>query len=279
MQIIAISDTHGKHRDLVLPRGDVLVHAGDFTVGGEESATLDFVNWFSVQPFEHKIFIAGNHDLWAESHETELTNYARERDVHYLCNSTAEVAGLKFWGSPCTPQFMDWAFMYAHGSEAENQWSQVPGIVDVLVTHGPPQGILDGLYVAPAVTAAFATKSRSIPKAKSVPAPKADTSASCDDDICQAVKPRSESVGCEALAKRVMQVKPGFHIFGHIHEAFGSMNVGRTRFVNASVMNRHYQLANPAHQLVLSENDFADNAVEDQKFPERIEALVLDSVG
>jgi len=246
MQIIAISDTHGKHRDLVLPRGDVLVHAGDFTVGGEESATLDFVNWFSVQPFEHKIFIAGNHDLWAESHETELTNYARERDVHYLCNSTAEVAGLKFWGSPCTPQFMDWAFMYTDGREAENQWSQV---------------------------------SRSIPKAKSVPAPKADTSASCDDDICQEVKPRSESVGCEALAKRVMQVKPGFHIFGHIHEAFGSMNVGRTRFVNASVMNRHYQLANPAHQLVLSENDFADNAVEDQKFPERIEALVLDSVG
>ena len=31
LRIVCISDTHGKTKDMVLPSGDVLVHAGDFT--------------------------------------------------------------------------------------------------------------------------------------------------------------------------------------------------------------------------------------------------------
>ena len=278
MQIIAISDTHGKHRDVELPRGDVLVHAGDFTVGGEKSATLDFVNWFSVQPFEHKLFIAGNHDLWAESHEEELTSYANEQGVHYLCNSAVEIAGLTFWGSPQTPRFMDWAFMYSPGGEAESQWNQVPESVDVLVTHGPPKGILDGLYVAPD--------------------PGLNSSGDFGAGVTNAVKSspysRLQSVGCDALAKRIMQVKPRLHLFGHIHEAFGSMNVGRTQFVNASVMDRHYKLANPPHHLDVSDvvksgnvtsNDFSDKVHGEEKLPNGVKGVndvgefVLDPVG
>ena len=262
MQIIAISDTHGKHRDVELPKGDVLVHAGDFTVHGEKSVTLDFVNWFSEQSFEHKIFISGNHDMWAESHEVELSRYASEQGVHYLCNSSVELEGMKFWGSPKTPRFMDWAFMYSPGREAESQWSQIPATMDVIVTHGPPQGILDDLYVA------------------------SDNKIDNDLGLASAVgshsPAQSQSVGCEALAKRVMQIKPRLHVFGHIHEAFGSVRVGRTQFVNASVMDRHYNLANSPHQLDLSDlgaNNFSENTLEEQELPRSVATLVLDSVG
>jgi predicted phosphodiesterase len=31
MKIVCISDTHEKHKQLNLPKGDVLIHAGDFT--------------------------------------------------------------------------------------------------------------------------------------------------------------------------------------------------------------------------------------------------------
>ncbi len=34
LSIVCISDTHGKHRNLVVPDGDVLVHAGDITSKG-----------------------------------------------------------------------------------------------------------------------------------------------------------------------------------------------------------------------------------------------------
>jgi len=48
-----------------------------------------------------------------------------------------------FWGSPYTPEFMDWAFMYPRGSAARQYWDQIPYNLDVLITHGPPLGILD----------------------------------------------------------------------------------------------------------------------------------------
>ena len=88
MRLVAISDTHGGHRRVNLPAGDVLVHSGDLTLDGERSVTLDFVDWFSDQPFKHKIFIAGNHDAWAEGNSDALQQYATDKGVHYLQGSS-----------------------------------------------------------------------------------------------------------------------------------------------------------------------------------------------
>ncbi len=64
MRILHISDTHSKHRELPpLPNADVIIHSGDFTFAGSENEAYDFINWFCDLPFQHKIFIAGNHDL------------------------------------------------------------------------------------------------------------------------------------------------------------------------------------------------------------------------
>ena len=38
-------DTHNDHRDLQLPSGDVLIHAGDFTQFGKEEHARDFNAW------------------------------------------------------------------------------------------------------------------------------------------------------------------------------------------------------------------------------------------
>lgn len=46
MKFIAISDTHGKHRALILPQGDAIVHAGDFCHYGSESEMYDILSWF-----------------------------------------------------------------------------------------------------------------------------------------------------------------------------------------------------------------------------------------
>ena len=66
MKIVAISATHSRHRNLKLPKGDVLVHAGDVSYRGREDEVRDFVDWFASRPHPHKIFIAGNHDFYFE---------------------------------------------------------------------------------------------------------------------------------------------------------------------------------------------------------------------
>jgi len=67
LRVVAISDTHGLHRGVALPRGDILVHCGDFTNCGEPSQVRDLALWLLEQKeacgFQHVVVIAGNHDV------------------------------------------------------------------------------------------------------------------------------------------------------------------------------------------------------------------------
>lgn len=49
-------------------------------------------------------------------------------------------------------------------------------------------------------------------------------------------------VGCRDLLKRVEEVKPKFHVFGHIHESFGKIQKGGTTFLNVCLLNERYEL-------------------------------------
>ena len=54
-----------------------------------------------------------------------------------------------------------------------------------------------------------------------------------------------QRVGCVDLLKRVDEIKPKYHVFGHVHEGYGiKRNDKGTRFINASVLNEHYNLVN-----------------------------------
>jgi Icc-related predicted phosphoesterase len=93
--------------------------------------------------YTHKVFIAGNHD-WGFEKMTEIPEIFREKNVHYLFDSMVNIDGLKIYGSPWQPEFFDWAFNLPRmGSELQEKWDLIPEGLDVLVTHGPPWGILD----------------------------------------------------------------------------------------------------------------------------------------
>jgi len=53
------------------------------------------------------------------------------------------VAGIKFYGSPWQPWFYDWAFNLKRRTEIRAKWDLIPLDTEVLITHGPPYGILD----------------------------------------------------------------------------------------------------------------------------------------
>ena len=94
MKFVAISDTHCRHNNLKLPKGDVLLHAGDITYKGEKSEVVDFLKWFDKQPYKYKIFIAGNHDFFFEKEKEETIQGLIPKSVTYLKDSGIEINGV-----------------------------------------------------------------------------------------------------------------------------------------------------------------------------------------
>lgn len=142
MRIVLISDTHEQHDQVTVPPCDVLIHAGDLTYRGTIPAVQEALGWLDKQPAEHVICIAGNHDFLFEERPGIAKDLLLHTRVEYLENSGVTIQGVKFWGSPLTPKFFDWAFMYDRATGKE-VWEQIPNDIDVLITHGPAYGIGD----------------------------------------------------------------------------------------------------------------------------------------
>ncbi len=201
MRLVCISDTHGQHRSLPhpIPDGDVLIHAGDITEMGENEVLADFNAWIGSFPHKHKVVVAGNHDFSLERDREKSESLLTA--CTYLRDSAAEIGGLKFYGSPWTPTFLEWAFMLDRGEKIREAWDKIPAGTEILITHGPVYGILDRVYTGPLA-------------------------------------------GCEELLKVVQKLKPQYHIFGHIHECYGTTKIGDTTFVNASSCDYRYKPKN-----------------------------------
>ena len=112
MKLHIISDTHTKHRELNLPGGETLIHAGDFMSSGHSVREFEeFLQWMNGQDYTHKILIAGNHDRILEI-EPELAKSILDGfpKITYLQDEGCTIDGINFYGSPWTPAFCGWAF-------------------------------------------------------------------------------------------------------------------------------------------------------------------------
>lgn len=154
MIIDCIADLHGNYPKL--DGGDLLIVAGDLTAHNEGMEYIDFLEWLVLETkYRKKIFIAGNHDVLIEKHGIKIpAGYGEEYETEYLCDSGTEFEGLKIWGSPWTPWFHGVhpqckAFMKSD-SQLSKHWEKIPLDTDILITHGPPFGMLDktthGIY-------------------------------------------------------------------------------------------------------------------------------------
>jgi Icc-related predicted phosphoesterase len=158
--ICHISDTHGKEREVkfrwdLLKNTDIIIHSGDISSLGGREEVEEFLKWFTLLPVMNKIFIAGNHDKsfdikygngkkpeWLEK---ALLEFTKNDNYFYLEDSGCECMGLKVWGTPWTPWFGGnfWAFNKHRGDDMNLIWDKIPKGTDILINHGPPQGILD----------------------------------------------------------------------------------------------------------------------------------------
>jgi len=146
-RLVLISDTHGRHDALAVPRCDVLIHAGDYTRRGSRTETETFLTWFAAQPATHKVFVSGNHDFFSERASAEMADRVRAHGLVHLIDETVELAGMRIHGSPITPRFRDMAWNRDRGAAMAEHYDLIPGDLDVLITHGPPMRILDRMFL------------------------------------------------------------------------------------------------------------------------------------
>lgn len=138
LKFIAISDTHGCHRQLNLPKGDVLLHAGDVCNQGDKNHIEDFLEWIKELDFEHKILIRGNHDINLNT-KSSLLNLTMPKGVVQLDHSGIEINHIPIWGIPFP---LDWN---------KRTWESIPNNTQVLITHQPPFSILDNPPCSPSI--------------------------------------------------------------------------------------------------------------------------------
>jgi Icc-related predicted phosphoesterase len=144
MKIVALSDTHGSHRSVNMPQGDIVIHCGDYTRRSNYPGTLDFIQWYSNLKFSYKILIAGNHDRFTEKRKQDFFEIINGRGIIYLENQSVQIGNNKFFGSPYTQKFVGiGSFTYSNEHETRKIWNLIPEDTNILLTHGPAKGFRD----------------------------------------------------------------------------------------------------------------------------------------
>ena len=222
MIIDCISDLHGFYPKL--EGGDLLIVAGDLTARDFETEHALFDYWINEQLYTKKIVIGGNHD------NTLAENRIKFQFCDYLCDSGTEFEGLKIWGSPWTKTFEGLnpdckAFTCDTEEELAEKFSLIPDDIDILITHSPPSGILDQIEEEGKWGRIY------------------------------------KNVGSTSLIKKISNINSiKLHIFGHIHEGYGKMDMRWLKlkngfkggiYVNASHVNVNYQPINKPIRVIL----------------------------
>lgn len=216
MKICAISDIHG-NLNFAIKKCDLLIIAGDIcpafrdpnrsAISQEEFLNNKFMKWISAQPFKECVFIAGNHDWIFDINKYSVPKFPD--NIHYLCDSSIELFGLKIYGTPQQPIFLDWAFNRTE-EQLYSYFDNIPNNLDILVTHTAPYGILD--------------------------------------KVQNLYSPERKSYGCKVLRKKIDEVKPKFSVFGHFHGNYGKTEENGTTFINCSLLDESYDLVkNPIY--------------------------------
>lgn len=204
MRIACISDTHYRHKYIdsrYFENVDILIHAGDFTSNGNQAQTIAFLVWLESLPIKHKVFIAGNHDLYCCSDTFQYLLKEHAPNCHYLLNSDVVIEGLKIWGSPYSNTFGHWAYM-KDDEDLALIWDQIPSDTNIVITHGPAYHIAD--------------------------------------KVLNHRFNESPHVGSMSLADKLWNLPTlALHVTGHIHESQG-IYPGRYLTVNASVCDLNY---------------------------------------
>jgi len=146
MKIVSFSDIHGQQNKKLTQwfnsnPADLLIFAGDLQANQTNDYGIEFIDWIHQLPYTNKVLVFGNHD---GNYIHTLTRVIEKgyTDTLFLNNGSINIDGIKIFGSPHSVEFGSWWFMMKD-DELEELWKKIPDNTNILITHGPPFGILD----------------------------------------------------------------------------------------------------------------------------------------
>lgn len=202
MRVVCISDTHGHTPEI--PEGDVLIHAGDSSGRGSATEIADFSRWLHSLPHQHKVVIAGNHDFLFQDSPNEAVKLLcgdGSGNIHYLMDSEITIS-------------VGDEKLRLYGSPWQPRFFNWAFNLDTVDLFDKWQLIPDGIDVLITHGPPYQILDR--------------TSTGLE-------------VGCHHLLDAVMDKKPKMHVFGHIHESYGTTKINDIYFVNASTCTLRYK--------------------------------------
>eukprot|EP01084_Bolivina_argentea_P057644 105297_1 len=136
--IVIISDTHGHHSKLSIPNCDILIHCGDLTNFSNMKHLKAFNEWLSTIPIpkDRKLMVTGNHEIKANfelKYGSKIDWKIALNNGILLENEMVELYGINIYGHGWKPDI------------GKRQWN-IPNNANIIITHNPPYGILDGRY-------------------------------------------------------------------------------------------------------------------------------------
>ena len=247
MRITHISDTHNKHKQLdgKLPGGVLLIHSGDISSLGRKNEVEQFIKWFGKQDYTHKVFIAGNHDMTFDREillRDKLAHF-EGRDRNDYDTECAE--GKPEWLVEMLDNLPDNVYYLENNSiklEGINIW-------------GSPYSARFGREWAFNVNRGEDSRELwgTIPP---------DANIIVTHGPLFGVVDRTNNnmnVGCEDLRETVMNLEPDFHLCGHIHEARGYVQFGKTHCINGSNLSLSYEYK---HKPITFDYNFETKEIE-----------------
>ena len=173
LKIVGLSDIHGLLPEL--PECDVVCCAGDISPLDYQSDQTQMLGWFYLVflpwveslPCKKFLLCAGNHDFFLQNIHRRLIDssdgcmrytWRSPGDVTkklfpgmlkgkynkfvYLCDSSFEYEGKRFYGTPWIADLSRWAF-YLDNDSLMEKYKNIPKKCDVIITHMPPK--IEGL--------------------------------------------------------------------------------------------------------------------------------------
>lgn len=205
VKIVAVSDTHNRLEFMELPPGDILVHGGDWTGRGKPIEIQSFASALKQHSDKYKHIV-----LVAGNHD-----FQAERDPEEVRKYFREASDKIHWLENQSVELMGLKFWGSAWQPWFHAWA-FNKHEEELRTHWA---------TIPEDTDVLLTHS---PPRKIL-------------DTCA----NGYHAGCRHLRDNILErVKPKLHVFGHIHEAHGVMEVDDTTFINASLLNEKYVISN-----------------------------------
>ena len=173
LKIVAISDIHGMLPEL--QECDVVCCAGDISPLEYQSDQTQMLGWFYLVflpwveslPCKKFVMVAGNHDFFLQNIHRRLIDESdgyrrytwrsasdvmkkllpgnlrsKYNKLIYLCDSSFEYEGKRFYGTPWIADLSRWAF-YLDNDSLMEKYKNIPKKCDVIITHMPPK--IEGL--------------------------------------------------------------------------------------------------------------------------------------